>query len=198
MVFAAAVHDLTITAPADSGSLRADLTALCADLAASLTTIPAPSLLGLLADITPHPASAARIQEAFVVTERAPARAEAMRVSSSPGERDPSGGQVGRVGGQGAHRVASPVLSAAPAPAGLQNRSSRVRAFRGGPDPGEGGRSLQHHVICDGARRVLWAGWPFSCLVRGSSPSAGRRGAWRRRCRRRRRGSRRWCSGPRA
>ncbi|MEU6039841.1 TetR/AcrR family transcriptional regulator [Actinomadura sp. NPDC047616] len=71
MVFAAAVHDLTIIAPADSGSLRADLTALCADIAASLTTIPAPSLLGLLADITADPASAARIQEAFVETERA-------------------------------------------------------------------------------------------------------------------------------
>ncbi len=71
LVFAAAVHDLTLQAPPDTGSLRGDLAALIEDIVASLSNPPASAAVpGLLADVSGDPALAARFHETFVALER--------------------------------------------------------------------------------------------------------------------------------
>ncbi|MBW1597455.1 TetR/AcrR family transcriptional regulator [Streptomyces sp. JJ38] len=72
MVFAAAVHDTDLPAPADTGSLGGDLTALTRDIVEQLTNPAAASaVLGLLADIGASADLAARFHRAFVVREQA-------------------------------------------------------------------------------------------------------------------------------
>lgn len=72
MVFAAAVHDVSIGPPADSGSLRGDLTALLADVVASLANSAAfAAIPALIADLTTDPAVAARFQDTFIAGQQA-------------------------------------------------------------------------------------------------------------------------------
>ncbi|RJL32265.1 TetR/AcrR family transcriptional regulator [Bailinhaonella thermotolerans] len=71
MVFAAAVHDMSIAPPPDQGSLRADLAALARDIAESLSAPGAPTLLGLFADVSSDEAALTRIRDTFLERERA-------------------------------------------------------------------------------------------------------------------------------
>jgi AcrR family transcriptional regulator len=75
MVFAAAVHGLTLTIPPDAGSLRDDLTALVRTILASLTG-PATfaAIPGLFADVAADEAIAARFAQTFIAAERAHVR----------------------------------------------------------------------------------------------------------------------------
>ncbi len=85
MIYSATVHDLHEDAPPDNGSLRADLAAVCAAIAAQLGSAPSDVLNGLLADIYADPSLAARFTATFVarqhtivseVLDRATARGE--------------------------------------------------------------------------------------------------------------------------
>lgn len=72
MVFAAAVHGRALTIPADTGSLRGDLTLLVRDIVASLGgPVTSAALPGLFADVTRDPGLAARFAETFVAAEQA-------------------------------------------------------------------------------------------------------------------------------
>ncbi len=71
MTFAAAIHDLTLEPPPDTGSLRGDLVALIEDIVSSLANGPAAAAVpGLLADIHGDPALTARFLNTFVALER--------------------------------------------------------------------------------------------------------------------------------
>ena len=72
MVFAAAVHGRAIRIPADTGSLRADLTLLVGDIVDSLSgPVTSAALPGLFADVTTDSALAERFAETFLAAEQA-------------------------------------------------------------------------------------------------------------------------------
>jgi AcrR family transcriptional regulator len=72
MVFAAAVHGRELTVPADTGSLRGDLTLLVRDIVGSLSgPVTSAALPGLFADVTGDSTVAARFAGTFLAAERA-------------------------------------------------------------------------------------------------------------------------------
>jgi AcrR family transcriptional regulator len=72
MVFAAAVHGRKLRIPADTGSLRGDLTQLIAVIVASLNgPVTAAALPGLFSDVAADSALAARFAETFIAAEQA-------------------------------------------------------------------------------------------------------------------------------
>ncbi|SFO83534.1 TetR/AcrR family transcriptional regulator [Amycolatopsis rubida] len=72
LVFAAVVHDDTLAAPPDTGTLRGDVTGVLADIQSALDGPQVRNALpGLLADLRTEDAPAARLGELFLVRERA-------------------------------------------------------------------------------------------------------------------------------
>ncbi len=71
LVFAAAIHDLDLQRPPDTGALRTDLAGLIGDIINTLSNpVAAAAVPGLLADITADPAMTARFQQSFIALER--------------------------------------------------------------------------------------------------------------------------------
>lgn len=71
MIFAAAVHDMSIAPPADTGSLRGDLVQLTRAIHASMTSPTARAVLPeLLADVARDEGLGQHFRETFVATER--------------------------------------------------------------------------------------------------------------------------------